>query len=157
VNETLAKMVDAKLREVGGVRYTPKEQKFAQKMYSSFDKPSLKLGSETEVQPYSRTLGYGSTDVGDVSYAAPTVGVRTATWVPGTSAHSWQSSAASGMSIGFKGTQVAAKTLTLAGIELFTNENLREKAKAEFDEARGPDYTYKSLLGDRILTIIDLN
>jgi len=149
VNETLAKMVDAKLREVGGVRYTPKEQKFAQKMYSSFDKPSLKLGSESEVQPYSRTLGYGSTDVGDVSYAAPTVGVRTATWVPGTSAHSWQSSAASGMSIGFKGTQVAAKTLTLAGIELFTNENLREKAKAEFDEARGPDYTYKSLLGDR--------
>lgn len=149
VNEALAKMVDAKLREVGGVSYTPKEQEFAEKLYSSFDGHSLKLGSEAEIQPYSRSLGYGSTDVGDVSYAAPTVGVRTATWVPGTSSHSWQSSAASGMSIGFKGTQVAAKTLTLAGIELFTNEELREKARAEFDAARGPDYTYKSLLGDR--------
>lgn len=149
VNEPLAKMMDAKLRQVGGVTYTPEEQKFAETIYASFDKPRLKLGSQAEVQPYDVTLGYGSTDVGDVSYATPTVGLRTATWVPGTSAHSWQSSAASGMSIGFKGVQVAAKTLTLAAIELYTNPELRAEARAEFDKARGPGYQYKSLLGDR--------
>ncbi len=149
VNEPLAKMMDAKLRQVGGISYTPAEQKFAETLYASFDKPDKKLGSQQEVQPYDVSLGYGSTDVGDVSYATPTVGLRTATWVPGTSAHSWQSSAASGMSIGFKGTQVAAKTLTLAAIELYTNPELRAEAKAEFDKARGPDYKYKSLLGDR--------
>lgn len=149
VNETLAKMMDEKLRIVGGVDYSPTEQEFAKKIYSSFDEPQYKLGSQTEIQPYSRSLGYGSTDVGDVSYATPTVGLRTATWVPGTSAHSWQSSAASGMSIGFKGAQNAAKTLTLAGIELFENEDLRMQARAEFEEARGPNYQYQSLLGDR--------
>jgi len=149
VNEPLAKMMDAKLRQVGGVTYTPAEQQFAEGIYASFAKPGLPLGSQEEVQPYDVSLGYGSTDVGDVSYATPTVGLRTATWVPGTSAHSWQSSAASGMSIGFKGTQVAAKTLTLAAIELYTNPELRAEAKAEFDKARGPDYQYKSLLGDR--------
>ncbi|MEO9600265.1 amidohydrolase [Parasphingorhabdus sp.] len=149
VNEPLAKMMDAKLRQVGGVTYTPEEQEFAERIYASFDKPRLKLGSQEEIQPYNVSLGYGSTDVGDVSYATPTVGLNTATWVPGTSAHSWQSSAASGMSIGFKGTQVAAKTLTLAAIELYTNPDLRAEAKAEFDKARGPDYQYKSLLGDR--------
>jgi|TARA_R100001244_G_scaffold71741_2_gene58051 aminobenzoyl-glutamate utilization protein B len=149
VNEPLAKMMDAKLRQVGGITYTPEEQKFAEGIYASFDKPGHKLGSQEEVQPYDVTLGYGSTDVGDVSYATPTVGLRTATWVPGTSAHSWQSSAASGMSIGFKGVQVAAKTLTLAAIELYTNPELRAEAKAAFDKARGPDYKYKSLLGDR--------
>ena len=139
VNETLAKMMDEKLRIVGGVKYTPAEEKFAKMIYSSFDKPTAKLDSHNDIQPYSRSLGYGSTDVGDVSYAAPTVGLNTATWVPGTSAHSWQSSAASGMSIGFKGAQNAAKTLTLAGIELFENEELRAQAKAEFEEARGAD------------------
>jgi aminobenzoyl-glutamate utilization protein B len=149
VNEPLAKMMDAKLRQVGGISYTPEEQKFAETIYASFDRPELELGSQAEIQPYEVTLGYGSTDVGDVSYATPTVGLRTATWVPGTSAHSWQSSAASGMSIGFKGTQAAAKTLTLAAIELYTNPELRAEAKAEFDKARGPDYVYKSLLGDR--------
>ncbi len=149
VNEPLAKMMDAKLRQVGGVKYTPEEKKFAEGIYASFDKPRKKLGSEAVVQPYKVKLGYGSTDVGDVSYATPTVGLRTAAWVPGTSAHSWQSSAASGMSIGFKGTQVAAKTLTLAAIELYTNPALRDEAKAAFSMARGPDYKYKSLLGDR--------
>ncbi len=149
VNETLAKMMDEKLRVVGGVQYTAEERKFAEEIRKSFDNPDLPLGSEAEIQPYSRSLGYGSTDVGDVSYAAPTVGLRTATWAPGTSAHSWQAVAAGGMSIGFKGTQVAAKTLALAAIELYENEELREAARAEFDAARGPDYKYTSLLGDR--------
>jgi len=149
VNEALAKMMDRKLRQIGGVSYTTEEQKFAEQIYESFDKPTRSLGSEAMIQPYKKSLGYGSTDVGDVSYATPTVGLRTATWVPGTSAHSWQSSAASGMSIGFKGTQIAAKTLTLAAIELYSNPELRAQARAEFDQARGPDYQYKSLLGDR--------
>ena len=132
VNENLAKMMDSKLRQVGGIQYTSAEKKFAKGIYASFDAPAHKLGSEQTVQPYERSLGYGSTDVGDVSNATPTVGLRTATWVPGTSAHSWQSAAASGMSIGFKGAQVASKTLTLAAIELYTNPELREKSRAEF-------------------------
>jgi len=149
VNETLAKMMDEKLRAVGGFDYTKEEQKFAETIYKSFDNPRMKIGDQASVQPYEKSLGYGSTDVGDVSWATPTVGLRAATWVPGTSSHSWQSSAASGMSIGFKGTQVAAKTLTLAAIELFENEELRAAAREEFDAARGPNYKYKSLLGDR--------
>ncbi len=149
VNETLAKMMDEKLRIVGGVQYTDKERKFAEEIRKSLINPRHEIGDEARIQPYERSLGFGSTDVGDVSYATPTVGLRTATWAPGTSAHSWQSSAASGMSIGFKGAQVAAKTLTLAAIELFTNEELRDAARVEFDEARGDDYEYRSLLGDR--------
>ena len=149
VNETLAKMMDSKLRELGGITYTAEEQRFAEEITSTFDSPRNELGSQEEVQPYEVSLGYGSTDVGDVSFAAPTVGLRTATWVPGTSAHSWQAVAASGMSIGEKGTELAAKTLTAAAIELYQNEELVEQAKAEFEEKRGEDYVYKSLLGDR--------
>jgi aminobenzoyl-glutamate utilization protein B len=149
VNETLARMMDVKLREVGGVQYTAEERKFAAKIRESFEDPHLTLESAGEIQPYSRSLGYGSTDVGDVSFATPTVGVRAATWAPGTSAHSWQAVAASGMSIGYKGAQVAAKAMTLAAIELYTNPELREAARTEFEEARGKNYKYSSLLGDR--------
>lgn len=149
VNETLAKLMDANLRRVGGVHYSPAEQKFAEEIAASFESPALPLGSQVQVQPYSKSLGYGSTDVGDVSRAVPTVGLRTAAWVPGTSAHSWQAVAASGMSIGFKGAQVASKALALTAIELYGNETLRETARAEFIEARGANYEYRSLLGDR--------
>lgn len=149
VNETLARMVHEKLTMVGGIEYTAAEREFAEAIHAGFDRSARELGSEREIQPYSAGLGYGSTDVGDVSIAVPTVGLRTATWVPGTAAHSWQAVAASGMSIGFKGAQAAAKTLALAAVELFENEELRESARAEWEAQRGDDFVYEALLGDR--------
>ena len=149
VNETLAKVMDAKLRMVGGVEYTAEEMEWAKTVQQSLGDAAGPLESAGEIQPYRLSLGYGSTDVGDVSFATPTVGVRAATWVPGTSAHSWQAVAASGHSIGYKGTQVAAKAMALMAVELFTNPELRVAARAEFDQLRGADYEYQSLLGER--------
>ena len=149
VNETLARVMDGKLRQIGGVSYTPAEAGWAKAISDTLGEAAPPLESAAEIQPYDRTLGYGSTDVGDVSWTTPTVGVRTATWVPGTSAHSWQAVAASGHSIGAKGTEVAAKAMTLMAVELFTDPDLRDAARAEFDAARGEDYVYRSLLGDR--------
>jgi aminobenzoyl-glutamate utilization protein B len=142
-------MMDEKLRAVGGMEYTEAEQVFAEKIYATLNSPDRELGSEREVQPYDETLGYGSTDVGDVSMAVPTVGLRVATWVPGTSAHSWQAVAASGTSIGYKGAQIAAKTLALAAAELYRNADLREAALEEFNRRRGADFSYEALLGER--------
>lgn len=149
VNESLARMMDAKLRQVGGVVYDERERAYAAELSRSLGTAAAPLESAATIAPYGKALGYGSTDVGDVSWATPTVGVRTATWVPGTSAHSWQSAAASGTTIGFKGAQVAAKAMALAAVELLTDGDLRAAARAEFDAARGPGYQYKSLLGDR--------
>ncbi|MEX2123001.1 MAG: amidohydrolase [Woeseia sp.] len=149
VNESLARMMDEKLRQVGGIEYSDAEQAFAKEIYTTLSSPELPLGSERDIQPYDATLAYGSTDVGDVSMAVPTAGLRVATWVPGTSAHSWQAVAASGTSIGYKGAQVAAKTLALAAVELYLNSDLRDAALDEFDDRRGPVFRYEALLGDR--------
>lgn len=149
VNETLQKVMDAKLRSLGGVQYTAEERAWATEISKSFGDKAEPLEDAAKIQPYVKSLGYGSTDVGDVSWTTPTVGVETATWVPGTSAHSWQAVAASGNSIGFKGAQLAAKAMTLMAAELFTNPALRAAARAEFDASRGADYKYESLLGDR--------
>ena len=149
VNETLARVMQAKLEMVGGVVYTAEERAWAEELQKSLGDAAEPLESAAQIKPYNRSLGYGSTDVGDVSWATPTVGVRTATWVPGTSAHSWQAVAASGNSIGHKGAQVAAKSMALMAVELFLNPELRAAARAEFDAARGENYVYRSLLGDR--------
>ena len=52
------------------------------------------------------------------------------------------------MSIGFKGATNAAKTLTLAAVELFENRGLREAAATAHREALGEDFVYEALLGD---------
>ena len=91
----------------------------------------------------------GSTDVADVSWMVPTAGMRAATWVPGTSAHSWQAIAAGGTPIGNKGMVVAAKTLAMTALDLFTDPELVAAAKAEHAERIPDGWSYEPLLGDR--------
>ena len=69
--------------------------------------------------------------------------------MPGTSAHSWQAVAAGGMSIGTKGMLVAAKTLAMTAVDLLSEPAHIDAAREEFDQRRGPDFEYHSLLGDR--------
>lgn len=100
-NETLAKRMHANLEKVGGVRYSSHEMTFAKKIRETIGKSDLELGSESTIQPYELQMIKGSTDVGDVSWVVPTTGLSTATWVAGTSAHSWQAVAAGGMEYWF--------------------------------------------------------
>ncbi len=148
-NEALAEAVDANLRQIGGVEYSETERAFAAQIHASLNEPTLPLGSEKTIQARELKRSGGSTDVGDVSWVVPTAGLSAATWVPGTSAHSWQAVAAGGMGIGFKGLQVAAKTLAMTAVDLYLQPELVRSAREEFDRRRGPDFVYVSLVGDR--------
>jgi len=150
LNKTLAQDMQQNLQRVGGVSYTPVEMDFARKLQASFTYRVPAVESAGAVQPLKEEedAGGGSTDVGDVSYAVPTVGLRAATWVPGTPAHSWQATACGGTEIGTKGMMVAAKTMALTAIDLYTDPVLVTRAKEEFRKSKG-DYPYKALLGDR--------
>lgn len=149
-NLTLQKLMHDNLSEVGGIEYTDEEKAFADKIAVTLGQEKADLATAKDIQPYkTEARAYGSTDVGDVSFTVPTVGFGTATWVPGTPAHSWQAVAAGGTSIGRKGMMVAAKTLTKTAIDLFKDKKLVETAKEEFIEKRGADFEYIPLLGDR--------
>jgi aminobenzoyl-glutamate utilization protein B len=148
-NETLSKVVDASLRQVGGVTYSAEELEFAKEIRKTFS-TSKPLGAQEEVEPYGPgRLGTYSTDVGDISWQVPTAQFTAATWVPGTPGHSWQVVAQGGMSIGYKGMMVAAKTMATASIDLLMKPEIVEAARREHEEARGPDFHYEPLLGDR--------
>ncbi len=149
-NETVARVMDAKLREVGGVEYTEAERAFARAIQATFEgEPAPPLTSATEIGSFGIQAMSGSTDVGDVSWVVPTAGLSTATWVPGTAAHSWQAVAAGGTGIGAKGMLVAAKTLVRTAIELYRRPDLIRQAWDELERRRGPGFEYVSLVGDR--------
>lgn len=148
-NETLAKLQHANLKKVGGVKYTPEEEAFAKKMQESFDFKAPPISEAQEVQEYKLGFFPASTDVGDISWLVPTVGLGTATAVPGTPGHSWQNVACSGMSIGFKGMINAAKVMAMTGVDLYMNPATLTKAREEFETKRGKDFKYESLVGDR--------
>ena len=149
-NLTLQKLMHDNLSKIGGLEYTPEEKVFANKIARSLGQEGVNEDTAKNIQPYkTEAKAFGSTDVGDVSFAVPTVGMSAATWVPGTPAHSWQAVAAGGTSIGNKGMMIAAKTLTLTAIDLFKNKQLINAAKKEFIARRGADFKYIPLLGDR--------
>ena len=149
-NLTLQKVMYDELVKVGGVDYSADEKTFADKIAKTLGQDAADGASAASVQEF-KEIGTprGSTDVGDVSFAVPTVGMSAATWVPGTPAHSWQAVATGGTSIGNKGMMVAAKTLALTAEKLFSDPAIIVKAKEEFEERRGKDFKYTPLLGDR--------
>lgn len=148
INKTLAETMQANLDKVGGVNYTEAEIAFGKKIQPTMVAP-VDMTTAATIKPlnYINEGNSGSTDVGDVSYTLPTVGLRAATWVPGTAAHSWQAVAAGGTEIGTKGMLVASKTMALTAIDLMSNPVLLAKAMEEFIKSKG-DYKYKALLGD---------
>ena len=150
VNKELAEAMQKNLQVVGGVQYTQEENDFAKKIQASFNYAPPAIEKAMSIEPLTKESDLaGSTDVADVSWTVPTVGLSAATWVPGTPAHSWQAVACDGKDIGFKGMMVAAKTMSLTAIDLFLDKSLIDRATAEFKAERGDHFEYHALLGDR--------
>jgi aminobenzoyl-glutamate utilization protein B len=147
-NASLSALQQANLQRVGGVRYTPEEQAFADALRRSLPPSGLPPGSQELVHPSQPRVGSASTDLGDVSWNVPTVQMTAATWVPGTPAHSWQAVACSGTSIGVQGMMVAAKTMSLTAVDLLENPAHLAAAREELERRRG-DFVYKPRIGDR--------
>jgi aminobenzoyl-glutamate utilization protein B len=151
-NETLGRVMQSNLEAVGGVAYNDEEKAFAEKLGHTLPggRPAaLELASTVQPMRTDLPVFPGSTDVGDVSWHVPTMGLNAATWVPGTPGHSWQAVACDGMSIGLKGMQVAAKTIALTAIDLFGQPETLVKAKSELERRRGSDFKYEALVGNR--------
>ena len=148
-NFLIAGLMQKNMESLGGISYNDEEQDFAETIYPSLTSPDFELGSEEKVFEIDTSISMGSTDVGDISWNVPTAEFTTATWVPGTPAHSWQAIAAGGTGIGIKGLQLAAKTMALTAADLYENPELAVKAHAELLEQRGTDFIYTPLLGNR--------
>lgn len=145
-NDALAALVDRNLHVVGGVTYTRDEQAFAERIRKTLPVEHARpLGSQESIEVPADGYFSASSDVGDVSWIVPTAALTTATWVPGVPAHSWQSAACAGMSIGRKGMLVAAKTLALSAMDLYTDPAQLKAARASFEKRRA-GYEYQSRL-----------
>lgn len=151
-NITLQQLLYKNLVSVGGYNYDEKELIFAKGLSKTLGVTEIEKTSPKKIDEFRTQLifnGAGSSDVGDVSFNAPTGTFEVMTWIPETPAHSWQAVATGGMSIGTKGMMVAIKTLTKTAIDLFLNPDLILAAQEEFQKARGENFKYIPLIGDR--------
>ena len=160
-NQALGQVMFEHLKALeGSMRFSEEEKQFAQDLQATFPQGSLESSinwlkngisdystedgqtalSERVFQHSEKPPGMaGSTEVGDVSHICPTVQMTSTCWPLGTPAHSWQTVASSGSSIGMKGMLFATKALGLTALDLFLKPDVLTAAKAEFDKEKQGD------------------
>ncbi|MFV0296953.1 MAG: amidohydrolase [Hyphomicrobiaceae bacterium] len=79
----------------------------------------------------------GSTDVGDVSWAVPTIQARIATHAIGTPGHTWQITAQGKMPAAHKGMVYAAKVMAGTAMEVIRSPELIAAARADYEKRTG--------------------
>ena len=131
-NDTLSSVTLKNLEEQADMRYTEEEFVFATALQKTLIAPA-DLNVISEVFNRQGEVSKGSTDVGDISWVTPTTGFRTACWVPGTPAHSWQAVAAGGTSIGREGMVLAASVLAATAWDLAHDPKTLSAARKELD------------------------
>lgn len=118
----------------------------AQKQMELANEPLL-----LEPAEYGITLGMGgSTDVGDVSWIAPTAQVMIAGLPFGTPPHSWQWVAAGKSHMMHESVLAAGKTIAATAYDILTQPELLQKASREHAERLSGE-AYKSIIPDGTL------
>lgn len=148
VNEPGAKAMQANMELIGPITYTNEENEFANRIMKEYG--NAQLGIDGSIKPLEKTKpdpDGGSTDVGDISWIVPEVGLIATTAPAKSPWHSWVVVACGGMSIGHKGMLFASKALAMTMCDMFENENLRNDVKAEFEKRRGTE-RWKAILPD---------
>ncbi len=142
VNETGARLLNANLLWLGPATYTEQQQAFARQIQRATGVPEV--GMFAGVKPLEgQPQEGGSTDVGDISWIAPTLHVSVATSPQGAPWHSWPVVATGGMPIGHTGMLRAAKVLAATMVDLYEQPEALAAVQAEF-RARKGDVKYES-------------
>ena len=136
-NLPLSQLLQENLELVGPPKFTESEKAFAAKTQKPL-KGEFKCFLSETIEPLAKKPkpSKGSTDVANVSWTVPTSGLRTACYTFGAPGHSWQITACSGMSIGQKGMLTATRALAYSAVQLLTEPEWIEKAKADFEKQK---------------------
>ncbi len=144
LNRPLQEAAQFNLEYVGAPQFSEEDHAFARELQETLGIEAL--GYPTEVEPLADgvlpTEG-GSTDVAEVTRLAPGVSFYVATAGLNLPWHSWATSASHGRPSSAKGASVAAKAMAMTAMDFLQDEDLRERAKAEFD-ARMAEQPYVS-------------
>jgi aminobenzoyl-glutamate utilization protein B len=138
VNETGANVLQKNMESLGPINYTQDEIEFGKQIQKQAG--LAQTGFKGEIQPLEKTKEApegGSTDVGDISWIVPEITLLATTAPYETPWHSWMVVACGGMSIGHKGMLFASKALSMTMVDLFENEELRQKIRKEFEGKKG--------------------
>lgn len=166
INKTLGDVMQKNLEFFGAPDFDDDDEKFAQSIFETTPKAGRyaellkrttgggeagkKAFEEAKKYPLAKTIlpfvpsgaiSPGSTDVGDVSWQAPTVQCGMGTWANSTPGHSWQVVTTGKTPMAHKAMLQAAKVMAATGLDLITTPELLVEAwKEQRERLNGQKY-----------------
>ena len=161
-NFPLCEIMEKNLHILGAPNFSEADIAYAKRFQDTFEQKDIAASYSMlglGVQPdkvlanFLPPLGHkscdvpASTDVGDVSWAVPTVQLWGANYAIGTPYHSWQMVAQGKSRPALKGMVHAATVMAMTGADVIQNSDLREQAWADLKARTGAE-GYVSVLPD---------
>ncbi len=161
MSKPLAELVHANVQEVGMPDWTEQDQELAravQEMMGREDPQGLSTEVRGgEVREGSQGMGGGSDDIAEVSWNLPTVRLRYAGNISGTTGHHWSSGIAMATPIAHKGANYGSRVIAMTAIALMNEPELVDEAWTYFNEVTIAERQWSSLIPDDTPPPIHLN
>ena len=158
-NKTLAETIQTNIERVGLPKWTDDEQTFAKAVQRLVEgkEDGLNTAARKLEPPLARLESGASDDIGDVSWALPTVTLRYPANIPNLPGHNWANAIAMATPIAHKGIVAGSKVMAMTMIDLLMRPELIQAAKTYFTDVQLKNNKVLPLLADSDQPQIHLN
>jgi aminobenzoyl-glutamate utilization protein B len=160
-NRPIAEATYENIKKVGLPKWSEADQTLARALQKEIGVDPRGLATEVEplgtgVSP-ERNMGGGSDDIGDVTWAVPTVTLRYSANIPGLPGHHWASGVAMATPIAHKGVTAGAMVQAMTLLDILTRPELVKQAWEYFNTVQTKDMKYTPLIRPEDKPATDLN
>ena len=158
-NKVIAETMYEHIKHVGLPTWSEDDQTLAEAIQKEIgsDPDGLKMELDTLKVPVAEPSSGGSDDIGDISWAVPTVTLRFPSNIPELQGHHWSSAIAMATPIAHKGATAGAQVMARTALEFFAKPALVEEAWTYFNDIQSKDTEYESFLSEDDPPAIHLN
>jgi aminobenzoyl-glutamate utilization protein B len=158
-NKPIAEALQFNIEKVGLPRWTDDEQVFAKSVQrlSAGKEDGLSLKIKPLNAPAPEPESGGSDDIGDVSWAVPTVTLSYPANIPNLPGHSWYNAIAMATPVAHKGVVAGSKVMAMTMVDLLLRPDLIREAKAYFTDVQLKNNTVLPLLAETDQPQVQIN
>lgn len=158
-NKVIAETAHKNIEKVGLPEWSADDQTLAKAVQEEVGSDPEGLATELEElgQPVKFSLGGGSDDIADISWAVPTIVLRFPSNMPGLQGHHWSNAITMATPIAHKGATAGAKAEAMTLLDLFLKPELIEEAWTYYKDEQTKDVEYEPLLNPDDKPAIELN
>jgi aminobenzoyl-glutamate utilization protein B len=158
-NKPIAEAMQFNIEKIGLPKWSEEEQTFAKAVQrlTAGKEDGLSLTAKKLEAPAAEPESGGSDDIGDVSWAVPTVTLRYPANIPNLPGHNWANAISMATPIAHKGIVAGSKVVAMTMVDLLLRPDLIREAKTYFTDVQLKNNTVLPLLADTDQPQIQIN